>query len=153
MKAAPKPRATETRHYAASSITQFDRHLANRIKVARTNRQLSRARCAQMLGISDSQLEKWEAAENRVFAQHIWQIAVTLEVPPGWFYEGFSPTEGFTPPPADDPSDNIFAQRLIASFKRMSPANQHMVRQQIRQLGDADEMKRLGNRVNEAVAG
>lgn len=146
----PKPRPP--RHYAAAAVSEFDRHLAARIKMARVSRDLSRARFADMIGISESQLEKWESAENRVFAAHIQMISQALEVPPSWFFEAYADSSTYVPPD-DDAANHIYDQRVLRLFRRMSPEHQAMVRKMMSDFGDADQGPGAGTPGEDRKAG
>lgn len=125
MKAAPPLRPS--RGYAARSIAPIDRYLASRVKQARSIRGISRQTLAELTGYSLGQMEKWEAAENRLSAAHLYFIALALQVTPGWFYEGYGDTSAYQEI-EDDAATNLFAHRLLKLFRSMAPEHQAQIR-------------------------
>lgn len=141
MKSVPQMRPA--REYAARSIDGIDRYLAARVKQARSLRGVSRQRLATMTGYSLGQMEKWENAENRLSAAQLHTIALVLEVEPGWFYQGYDQAGAFKTVD-DDVASNLFAQRLLTLFRRMSPEQQAISRKQMEMFADANELARTG---------
>ena len=125
MKAAPPLRPP--RGYAARSISHIDRYLASRVKQARSIRGISRQALAELTGYSLGQMEKWEAAENRLSASHLYHIALALHVTPGWFFEGYGDTGAYQEID-DDAATNLFAHRLLKLFRSMAPEHQAQIR-------------------------
>ena len=66
----------------------IDVHVGTRLRQRRIERGISQEVLARRLDISHHQLQKYEAGLNRVSAARLYQIAVQLEAPIGWFFEG-----------------------------------------------------------------
>jgi transcriptional regulator with XRE-family HTH domain len=63
----------------------LDKQIANRLRAGRTMRDLSQQTLAEKVGITFQQLQKYEAANNRVSASRLIRIANALRLPPAWF--------------------------------------------------------------------
>jgi len=79
-------------------LTQpMDLWVGSRVRAARLLKGWSLTTLAERLGLRKRQrVEKWEKAENRLFASQIWALAQALEIHPGWFFEDF-PVPGMAP--------------------------------------------------------
>jgi transcriptional regulator with XRE-family HTH domain len=86
----------------------IDQHLGNRVRRRRRLLGLTQLQLAQMVGIRFQQVQKYECGANRMSASRVWQLAMALEVPVAYFYDGLS--DG-----ADDASERenreMFAQK------------------------------------------
>jgi transcriptional regulator with XRE-family HTH domain len=49
---------------------------------------MTQQQLAEKVGIKFQQIQKYETGANRVSASRLWDIAVTLDVPVAYFYEG-----------------------------------------------------------------
>jgi transcriptional regulator with XRE-family HTH domain len=79
-----------------------DKHIGERVRLARITAKISQADLGGKLGVSFQQIQKYEKGTNRVSAARIEQITHILGVPMSFFYEGM-PTNGGPPkngPPA-----------------------------------------------------
>ena len=68
----------------------IDRHLASRVLLRRQEAGLSQQLVADALGVTFQQFQKYERAINRISAGTLYQLSLTLEVPVGYFFEGWS---------------------------------------------------------------
>jgi transcriptional regulator with XRE-family HTH domain len=86
----------------------IDQHLGNRVRRRRRLLGLTQLQLAQMVGVRFQQVQKYECGANRMSASRVWQLAMALEVPVAYFYDGLS--DG-----ADDASERenreMFAQK------------------------------------------
>jgi transcriptional regulator with XRE-family HTH domain len=67
---------------------RIDRHVASRVRSRRQEVGLSQETVADALGVTFQQLQKYEQAVNRISAGALYRLALTLEVPVGYFFEG-----------------------------------------------------------------
>jgi len=65
-----------------------DRHVGNRIRERRIMLGLSQQQLAQMIGVTYQQAHKYERGLNRISAGRLFEIALVLNVPVSWFFEG-----------------------------------------------------------------
>lgn len=66
----------------------YDAHIGARLRAARTLAGVSQERLGLSVGLSFQQIQKYEKGTNRISASRLQQIADTLGVPVGFFYEG-----------------------------------------------------------------
>ncbi|HRO11293.1 helix-turn-helix transcriptional regulator [Amaricoccus sp.] len=74
----------------AKSASEIDRHVGNMIRRRREALGLSQGRLGRHLGVTFSQIQKYEKGMNRIGAGRLYQIAAFLGVPPGYFFEGLA---------------------------------------------------------------
>lgn len=70
------------------SATKVDAHVGQRVRGRRKEMGLSQEKLARSLGVSFQQVQKYEIGINRVSAGRLWDIADTLEVDIGYFFDG-----------------------------------------------------------------
>jgi transcriptional regulator with XRE-family HTH domain len=66
----------------------YDQYVAVRIRKARKESGLSLKEVAKVLGLSWQQVSKYESGGNRISAGRLFQLAIVLQRPIGWFYAG-----------------------------------------------------------------
>ena len=66
-----------------------DAYVGARIRTRRTMLNLSDAELGRRIGgMSPQQIQKYQRAENRVSAGKLYDLAIALEIPVEWFFEG-----------------------------------------------------------------
>lgn len=70
------------------SANSVDSHVGSRVRLRRLELGLSQEKLADQLGITFQQVQKYERGTNRIGASRLHQIAVVLEVPITYFFEG-----------------------------------------------------------------
>jgi transcriptional regulator with XRE-family HTH domain len=75
----------------SGEIHPVDRLVGQRVRLARLARGFSQTKLANALGVTFQQLQKYEKGTNRVSASKLFEIARTLEVDIGSFFQ--EPTE------------------------------------------------------------
>jgi transcriptional regulator with XRE-family HTH domain len=99
------------------NATKIDQHVGARMRKRREALGISQGRLGRQLGLTFSQIQKYEKGSNRIGAGRLYQISVFLNAPLGYFFEGL---EGATPellgasPVRDDASE------LIEAFSSIS---------------------------------
>lgn len=78
-------------------INPVNIHVGRRIRQQRLVLQISQERLGDAAGVSFQQIQKYERGVNRCAGECLVNIAKTLGVSPGWFYEG-APGVGDAPP-------------------------------------------------------
>jgi transcriptional regulator with XRE-family HTH domain len=97
---------------------QIDVHLGKRLRRRRRLLGLTQEQLAQACGVRFQQIQKYECAANRMSAARLWQIAEVLEVPVGYFYEGFARAgDGVN---GDEVSDSRETKELIRAYYSLS---------------------------------
>jgi transcriptional regulator with XRE-family HTH domain len=72
------------------SATEVDRRLGQRVRARRIELGVSQEKLAELLGVTFQQVQKYEKGINRVAASRLYELAVALEVPVGYFFEGLA---------------------------------------------------------------
>ncbi len=106
--------------------TDIDQLVGRRVREQRLRVGLSQAKLAQALGITVTQLQKYETGVNRIGASRLHQIARLLQVPVGSLFEAQEGAEA-APPPAtqhgEPPPPAVPDQaviELVAAFTRIT---------------------------------
>lgn len=66
----------------------IDVHVGQRLRDRREALGISQGRLGRQLGVTFSQVQKYEKGSNRIGAGRLYQIAEFLGVPPGYFFDG-----------------------------------------------------------------
>jgi transcriptional regulator with XRE-family HTH domain len=82
----------------------IDLHVGKRLRRRRRLLGLTQQQLAESIGIRFQQIQKYECGANRVTASRLYELAVALNVPVNYFFEGLSQVAvGATPgAPAND---------------------------------------------------
>jgi transcriptional regulator with XRE-family HTH domain len=70
------------------SASEIDAHVGLRMRKRREALGISQGRLGRHLGLTFSQIQKYEKGTNRVGAGRLYQIAAFLDVTPSHFFEG-----------------------------------------------------------------
>lgn len=70
------------------SAGDVDRHIGERLRQRRLERDMSQEILAERLGITFQQVQKYERGVNRISASRLFDIATVLELPIADFFEG-----------------------------------------------------------------
>lgn len=70
------------------SASEIDAHVGQRIRQRREALGISQGRLGRHLGLTFSQVQKYEKGSNRVGAGRLFQIAAYLKVPTSYFFDG-----------------------------------------------------------------
>jgi len=92
----------------------IDRQIAARLRAGRAMRDLSQEMLASKVGVSFQQIQKYEAARNRVSASRLIMIAGALHLPPTWFFDRIARTTAHP----DFPATLALAGRILRLPKR-----------------------------------
>ncbi len=79
---------------AGTRPSKVDHHVGRRVRERRKALRMSGEKLADVLGISFQQVHKYETGTNRVVAGRLWDIAKTLDVDVGCFFEGIQKRAG-----------------------------------------------------------
>lgn len=70
------------------SSSEIDKYVGQRMRLRREALGISQGRLGRHLGLTFSQIQKYEKGSNRIGAGRLYQIAHFLGVPPSHFFEG-----------------------------------------------------------------
>src|ERR1700750_3211772 len=68
----------------------IDIHVGLQVRLRRKELKISQEKLAETLDLTFQQVQKYERGANRISASKLYEIARTLRVPIGWFFEGLS---------------------------------------------------------------
>ena len=84
-----------------------DVHVGQRVRQRRWMLGMTQKQLGDKIGIRLQQIRKFEAATNRLSARGMWDIAMALEVPVAYFFEGLDGQ----PPDLGEAHDEILTNK------------------------------------------
>ncbi len=66
----------------------IDEHIGKRLQLRRTMMGLSQRDLANLCGVTSQQIQKYERAENRIYASRLFELSSVLETPITFFFRG-----------------------------------------------------------------
>ncbi|MDR0803846.1 MAG: helix-turn-helix domain-containing protein [Rickettsiales bacterium] len=113
------------------NISKFiDQHIGQRIQLRRNILGMTQKQLAEKCGVTFQQMQKYEAAENRISASRLLQISTALETPISFFYSG---TQSYMPgginaklaePAPNDPFSNNESLELMKLYWKLPSDDQ-----------------------------
>jgi len=73
---------------AKKAPNPIDKHVGSRVRMRRMMLSMSQEKLGDALGLTFQQVQKYEKGTNRIGASRLQQIAVILQVPVSFFFEG-----------------------------------------------------------------
>jgi len=67
-----------------------DAHVGQRVRQRRWTIGMTQQQLGEKLGVKFQQVQKYETGINRISASRMWEIALALEVPVAFFFEGLA---------------------------------------------------------------
>ena len=107
------------------SANSVDWHVGSRLRLRRLELGMSQEKLADSLGITFQQVQKYERGTNRIGASRLHQIAIALQVPITYFFEGASEDaeiSGAAPvgnSPLSDALSDAATVRLLRAFSQI----------------------------------
>src|SRR6185436_19500876 len=93
------------RKRALNMANAIDLHVGKRLRRRRRLLGLTQQQLAESIGIRFQQIQKYECGANRVTASRLYELAVALNVPVNYFFEGLqqmnAPANGVSAPAND----------------------------------------------------
>jgi transcriptional regulator with XRE-family HTH domain len=110
------------------STNSVDWHVGSRLRLRRLELGMSQERLAEQLGITFQQVQKYERGTNRIGASRLHQIALVLQVPITYFFEGAeSESDEKVPSTVDSPLSVALSDastiRLLRAFALIGDPN------------------------------
>ena len=97
------------------SAGEVDVHVGRRVRRRREALGLSQGRLGRHLGITFSQVQKYEKGTNRIGAGRLYCLAEVLDVPVQYFFEGLDGREA-SDVNSGQPSDEVDLSELDSAF-------------------------------------
>ena len=79
---------------AKKAPNPIDKHVGSRVRMRRMMLAMSQEKLGDALGLTFQQVQKYEKGSNRIGASRLQQIALILQVPVAFFFEGAPPPPG-----------------------------------------------------------
>lgn len=98
-----------------SRIHPVDRHVGQRVRLARLSKGMSQTRLAESVGLTFQQIQKYEKGTNRVGASRLQAISDILGVPVSFLFEDAPGTEGSVAKGFSEDSSVNFAMEFCTS--------------------------------------
>ena len=114
-----------------------DAHVGKRIRHRRWMVGMTQQQLADQVGIKFQQIQKYETGMNRVSASRLWDIAETLGVHIGFFFEGLDEKRDVAVPVEGDMLADKEALELVRSYYAIPEAQRRRLFDLARVLSDA----------------
>lgn len=75
------------KNFGVTNNNPIDAHVGRRLKICRTQAGMTQEELGALLGITFQQVQKYERATNRISASRLWDLAQSLGVPVGYFFD------------------------------------------------------------------
>jgi transcriptional regulator with XRE-family HTH domain len=102
----------------------IDRHVGQRVRLARISRSLSQTALADAVGVTFQQVQKYEKGTNRVSASRLFEFAEVFGVEVSYFFAGAADESGG--PRGRTPQDDYAFERIdieiLQSLRRIEDA-------------------------------
>ena len=79
---------------AKKAPNPIDKHVGSRVRMRRMMLGMSQEKLGDALSLTFQQVQKYEKGANRIGASRLQQIALILQVPVSFFFEGAPPPPG-----------------------------------------------------------
>jgi len=108
---------TSSHERHAKRLTRFDRHVGERVRLARRSRGISQSDLGRHVGLTFQQVQKYERGFNRISAGRLYEMSIVLEVEVTFFFEGLEKPNatGIAEQRRPDKATVLFA--MISSIK------------------------------------
>jgi transcriptional regulator with XRE-family HTH domain len=93
---------------------EVDAHVGGRVRERREELGMSQGKIARQLGLTFSQVQKYEKGTNRIGAGRLFMLSQTLGVPLQYFFDGLVPEQPTLV--ADNPDPSFGESREIADL-------------------------------------
>lgn len=123
------------------TASQIDAHVGRRMRERREALGISQGRLGRHLGLTFSQVQKYEKGSNRIGAGRLYQIADFLGVSPSYFFEAVGGESGHVDARAPELSSDEM-RTLVAAFSAITEhGTRASVLALVRSLADEDKLK------------
>lgn len=114
----------------SKKVTDVDKHVGAKIRMARTMRHISQQKLADAVGLTFQQVQKYETGKNGCRSSRLLDIARFLNMPISYFFDGLD-QPGFVADPYNTIMTRFFSQtharELAESFMRLNAREQSLV--------------------------
>ena len=103
-----------------------DIHVGRKVREVRATKAMSQKELGKLLGVSFQQVQKYEKGANRIGSSRLWDIAMSLDTPITYFFEGIEDKTEI--------NSKILPRRTIELAKKIDSITDDNIRQQILNL-------------------
>ena len=107
---------------AKKAPNPIDKHVGSRVRMRRMMLGMSQEKLGDAIGLTFQQVQKYEKGSNRIGASRLQQIALILQVPVSFFFEGAPPppiqASGFVVPLDPDHTTGLLSTSEGLSLAR-----------------------------------
>ena len=105
------------------TANQIDVYVGRRIRELRGELGISQGRLGRQLGLTFSQVQKYEKGSNRIGAGRLYHIATILEVPVQYFFDGLEGSQVLDEKNGSEIISDLDAKRMRDLFVRITDPN------------------------------
>ena len=106
-----------------------DIHVGRKVREARATKGMSQEQLGKMIGVSFQQVQKYEKGTNRIGSSRLWDIAVALDTPIIYFFDGIEDKTEI--------NNKVLPRRTIELAKKIDSIPNDGVRNQVLNLINA----------------
>ena len=115
-------------------IHPVDRHVGQRVRLARLAKGMSQTRLADSVGLTFQQIQKYEKGTNRVSASRLYQFSEILGVDIVYFFDGVGEHNVPLVEAAQEPLNMDLTRVDIAILQRLSEIDDNKIKRKILDL-------------------
>jgi transcriptional regulator with XRE-family HTH domain len=112
----------------------IDRHVGQRVRIARLARGMSQSALAEEVGLTFQQIQKYEKGTNRISASRLFQFAQILGVDIPYFFQGADAESALKPETAPVPADFDLNRVNVAILQALSEIGDTRLKRKILDL-------------------
>lgn len=121
---------------------EIDAYVGQRLRDRREALGISQGRLGRHLGLTFSQVQKYEKGSNRIGAGRLFQISAFLGVPTSHFFDGLTGNGEAAARPLPDPTVSDEIRALAGAFTAISDADtRSSVLALVKSLADEDKTR------------
>ena len=114
-----------------------DIHVGQRVRQRRWMVGMTQQQLGNQVGIKFQQIQKYETGTNRISASRLWDIAMALEVPVQFFFEGIEGAADMTEGAQGDMITDKEALELVRAYYTIPENQRRRLFELARVLSDA----------------
>ncbi|MEL6477154.1 MAG: helix-turn-helix transcriptional regulator [Pseudomonadota bacterium] len=114
-----------------------DIHVGQRVRQRRWMVGMTQQQLGNQVGIKFQQIQKYETGTNRISASRLWDIAMALEVPVQFFFEGIEGAADMTEGAQGDMMTDKEALELVRAYYTIPENQRRRLFELARVLSDA----------------
>ncbi len=114
--------------------TAVDLHVGKRLRRRRRLLGLTQQQLGEAVGLKFQQIQKYEAADNRIVPAKLYALAVALNIPISYFFEGLQTPQGNSDSSREKIASEEEADELISGYLALSERSRRKLRELLKEL-------------------